>query len=105
VNRVHVDGSWVIISGKTTLPDGAVFRSQLYEDNVPLSWWPVNKDIQAANGEWAITVPLGENEAPSALAKGPGYWIRIWSKENPDIRGLMYFDLIGLPPHLPTTSC
>jgi hypothetical protein len=104
MTRVHVDGSWVIVSGKTTLPDGMVLHSQLYEDNVPLSWWPVNKDIQAANGEWAITVPLGENGAPSALAKGPGYWIRIWSKENPDIRGLMYFDLIGLPPHLPTTS-
>ena len=102
ITSVHVDGSRVILSGETNLPDGTVFHSQLAKGSALLRWWPSAKDIIAAGGKWAITVPLGENGAPATLEKGPGYYFEIWARDNRAVSGVMIFDLGALP--VPTST-
>ena len=80
-------GSHIRISGDATLPNGTKLQSQLWVGSQPITWWPVERDIEVINGEWEITVPFGINGAPYQLPQGPVYRIVVWVKDRPEIEG------------------
>ncbi len=98
-NHVHVkNGEVIVFSGTSTLPDGTHLQTQLYVRDDPLSWWPTEKFIQVQDGNWGISVPLGENAAPKYLSMSTYYSFKIWEKDNPAVVAGYGFDLMGPPP-------
>lgn len=94
----HTEAGLVVeFSGTTTLSDGTILQSQLYEDDKLMAWWPVDKAIQVHDVRWQISVPLGENGAPQELSRCANYVFKIWAKDDPSISGGTYFDLYGPP--------
>lgn len=98
VDHEHVaNGEAISFSGQATLPDGTYLQTQLFADGKPETWWPANKYVQVQNGEWEITVRLGENGAPSALLTDTEYLFQIWEKGNPSETDSFPFDLHPRP--------
>ena len=98
VNRAHA-GSYIQFSGTSKLPDGTVLVSQLFQDDIPLSWWPEEQKIIVNDGEWEITVTESANITASdlGLLVGPDYNFYIWEQDNPVTKSSFYFDLVGPP--------
>jgi len=100
VENVHVlDSVSIRFYGTANLSDGTLLNSQLYEDDILLSWWPANLDIMVRNENWNIVVPLGVNGAPKSLLSGPSYHLILWQKNDSSVKGFFRFDLKG-PPDL-----
>ena len=93
----HTFGSYIQFSGTSTFPGGTVLVSQLFEDDIPLSWWPNEREIIVNEGEWEIIVEKSADITASDLELriGPGYDFNIWERDNPEIKGGLYFDLVG----------
>lgn len=97
-NRVHIEkGEYILFSGHSQLPEGTYLQTQLYADDEPEEWWPGERYIEVENGSWQITVRLGENGVPDALLVGPGYFFKVWEKDDPSVWGGIPFDLVGPP--------
>ena len=98
VNRVHA-GSYIQFSGTSKLPDGTVLVSKLFEDDIPLSWWPEEQEIIVNDGKWEITVTESANITASdlELLVGPDYDFYIWKRDNPATKSSFYIDLVGPP--------
>lgn len=85
---------YIRFHGTASFPDGTVLLSQLYEDQKPLPWWPVDQSIVVKNGTWEIKVPLGAHGAPRDLLSGPFYHFIVY---RPLIKAGLGFDLVGPP--------
>ena len=98
VNRAHA-GSYIQFSGTSKLPDGTVLVSKLFEDDIPLHWWPEEQEIIVNDGKWEITVTESTNITASdlELLVGPDYDFYIWKRDNPATKSIFYFDLVGPP--------
>ena len=98
VNRVRV-ASYIQFGGTSRLADGTVLVSKLFEDDIPLSWWPEEQKIIVNDGEWEITVTKSANITASdlELLVGPDYDFYIWEQDNPVTKSSFYFDLVGPP--------
>ena len=98
VNRVRV-ASYIQFGGTSRLADGTVLVSKLFEDDIPLSWWPEEQKIIVNDGEWEITVTKSANITASdlGLLVGPDYNFYIWEQDNPVTKSSFYFDLVGPP--------
>ena len=98
VNRVRV-ASYIQFGGTSKLPDGTVLVSNLFEDDIPLSWWPEEQEIIVNDGKWEITVTESANITTSdlELLVGPDYYFYIWKRDNPATKSSFYFDLVGPP--------
>lgn len=98
VNRAHA-GSYIQFSGTSKLPDGTVLVSKLFEDDIPLHWWPEEQEIIVNDGKWEITVTESTNITASdlELLVGPDYDFYIWKRDNPATKSIYYFDLVGPP--------
>jgi hypothetical protein len=92
---VSITGGTISFTGHTVLPDGTYLRTQLYADDNPEAWWPADEYIQVQDGQWQISVRLGENGAPENLEVGPLYVIEVWEDGNPSVMAEFHFDLIG----------
>jgi hypothetical protein len=97
VEHVHVESSLIKFSGTAGLPEGTILHSQIYEDNVPLSWWPTTNDITVQNGQWTVSVSFGEQKTDGRISVGPQYIFDIWQEDYLDVRGEYSFDLVGPP--------
>ena len=98
--RIH-SGVRITFGGTTSLPDGTVLHSQLYENDVPLTWWPAYREYQVRNGSWQIEVLFGKNGVPEDVKPCSYYFLKIWVKDDPSIKGGMVFDTIGPPMIIP----
>ena len=98
VYKAQVSKDWISFWGTSNLSDGTKLQTQLFEDEKPLDWWPVDKYVKVHDGQWQILVPLGENGAPEKLLIGPSYLLKAWDSENPSIEANFLFDLVGPPP-------
>ena len=98
VNRV-LASSYIQFSGTSKLPDGTVLVSNLFEDDIPLSWWPEEQEIIVNDGKWEITVTESAKITTSdlKLLVGPDYYFYIWKRDNPATKSSFYFDLVGPP--------
>ena len=96
--RVSVSPGYIYFHGTTTLPDGTVLVSDLYEDGEILPWWPTQQSILVDSGAWEMKVPLGVNGAPSDLKIGPWYLFKVWRQDDPSVLGQFGFDFVGPPP-------
>jgi hypothetical protein len=98
VNRVRV-ASYIQFGGTSRLADGTVLVSKLFEDDIPLSWWPEEQEIIVNDGKWEITVTECANITASdlELLVGPDYYFYIWERDNPATKSSFYFDLVGPP--------
>jgi len=67
-------------------------RTQLYQDEKPLDWWPADQDIKANGYIWEITVSM-----PEELPVESYYILKIWVKDNPSLYGVHGFDEKGPP--------
>jgi hypothetical protein len=91
-NRVMITGLGTIIAdGHTTLPDGTVLLTQLFQlnENAPyetlLSWWPSNQEFIVQNQSWEINVSPGKNGGPEKLSAQYDYYIKFWVKDFPSL--------------------
>lgn len=87
----------IIFSGTSELPDGTILQSQLYENDILLTWWPTDREFPVQNGKWQMKVTLGKNGAPVDVAPCSYYFLKIWVKDDPSIIGGHSFDTIGPP--------
>ncbi|HUT67306.1 MAG TPA: hypothetical protein VMW86_02005 [Dehalococcoidales bacterium] len=94
---IRAGGGSIIFSGDSVHPDGTILQSQLYENDILLTWWPADREFQVRNGKWTIEVPLGENGAPDDITPCSFYFLKIWVKDNPSIIDGTGFDTIGPP--------
>jgi hypothetical protein len=101
VNRVQVEPSLITFWGIAGLPDDTIIRSQLYEGETPLSWWPTDMDILIQNSQWTISVALESRGQVNNILVGPRYYYKVWQKDNPANSTGMFFDLIGPPKITP----
>ena len=101
VNRVRV-ASYIQFGGTSRLADGTVLVSKLFEDDIPLSWWPEEQEIIVNDGKWEITVTECANITASdlELLVGPDYYFYIWERDNPATKSSFYFDLVGPPARI-----
>ena len=99
---VHINwGEDISFHGYSVLPDGTYLQTQLYADDKPQVWWPVDKYIQVRDGKWQITVPLNElSESITKLYIGSEtiFLFKVWEKDNPLVTDTYGFDLKGPPP-------
>lgn len=72
------DSLFVRFSGNSTLPEGTILFSQLYEDSKPSVWWPVNQPIIVGNSFWTIITPLGVNGSPDTIVPGHDYYLIVY---------------------------
>jgi len=94
---IQAGGGSIIFSGTSELPDGTILQSQLYENDILLTWWPADREFPVQNRKWQIKVTLGENGAPVDVAPCSYYFLKIWVKDDPSIIGGHGFDTIGPP--------
>jgi hypothetical protein len=89
----------VQFSGTSTLPDGAVLVSRLYEEDASVAWWPKAQEIIGENGKWDLIAVKddGVTGPDSALKTGPDYYFLIWERGNPEVKSIFYFDMVGPP--------
>ena len=59
-------------------------------------WWPSDLDIKVKQGEWNISLHLGENGSSHDLSAGPVYTLEIREKSNPSTVVTAEFDLVGM---------
>jgi len=97
VYSVHNEPSLIQFSGTAGLPNGTILRSQLYADSTPVPWWPAGHDISVQNGQWTISVALGDGGSSREILVGPFYSINVWERDNPARHGGFSFDLVGPP--------
>lgn len=104
--QLHVSGThinWnedISFHGSSTLPDGTLLRTQFYEEDEPIAWWPVDTDVQVQNGEWQMTVPLSENLTNLHAGSETIFHFEIWVKDNPSRKAIEYVIVSG-PPRIP----
>jgi hypothetical protein len=84
--------------GQTTLPDGACLLTQLSADETPETWWPADACAVIESGQWHITVPLGNNQAPQELSTEKQYVLQVWERGDSSVKAEpFWFDLSGPP--------
>jgi hypothetical protein len=92
---ISAGGGSIRFFGTTELPDGTILQSQLYENDILLTWWPAEREFPIQNGNWQIEVPLGENGAPEDVAPCSFYFLKTWVKDDPSIIDGIFFDTFG----------
>ena len=97
INHVEVHrGERIIFSGKTSLSTGACIESQLFEDGVPVSWWPSDVCFLITSEEWEFAVLLGEDDGSGKLDDSAQYQLQVWWADAPEETvDEIYFDLAG----------
>jgi len=91
VGRSAIGRGQAYFSGTTEFYNGTL-RTQLYQDEKPLDWWPADQDIKADGYTWEITVSMPEELPIESL-----YVLKIWNKDDPSLYGVHGFDLMGPP--------
>jgi len=97
-NRVQVDFFSINVTGTAGLPDGTILHSRLFEEGLPLAWWPTGTDIIVKNSQWIDSVTLEETGQTNKILIGPGYHYEIWQQDDPTNTAGLFFDLVGPPP-------
>lgn len=95
--HLHTSNTVMIISGTSDLPDGTIIQSQLYENYVPLTWWPSDQEFVIEDGELEIKVLLEETVPHDDFIPESGYWLIIRVKDDPSIVDGVFWDTIGPP--------
>ncbi len=95
---ITISNDSIYIHGRSTLADYTTLRTQLYENDKPLNWWPSDQDVLVHGGYWLIYIPLGKNGVPNSLAPDE-YTFKAWERDNPsNIVGFLFIDLTGQIP-------
>jgi len=91
VGRSAIGRGQAYFSGTTEFYNGTL-RTQLYQDEKPLDWWPADQDIEVNGYFWEIKVSTPEELPVESL-----YVLKIWNKDDPSLYGVHGFDLKGPP--------
>ncbi len=97
-NRVQVDFSSINVTGTAGLPDGTILHSRLFEEGLPLAWWPTGTNIIVQNGQWIDSVALEAAGQTKNILSGPDYHYEIWQQDDSVNTAGLFFDLAGPPP-------
>ena len=95
--HLHTSDTTMLISGTTDLPGGTIILSQLYENDILLTWWPSDREYIIEDGEWEIKVLLEDTEPHDDFIPESNYWLIITVKDDPSIVDGVYWDTIGPP--------
>lgn len=71
----------------TSDPPYPPLQTQLYEDNKPVPWWPVDQVVEADDYGWEIVVPLVQDGITYTLS-GKRHILKYWEKGNPARYGI-----------------
>jgi hypothetical protein len=91
-------GEAITFSGRTSVPQGECLYTELYGNDVLLSWWPVGKCFPVEGMDWEISVPLGEEGAPERLDQWVNYRLRVWWPGEPDVASHSFPFELASPP-------
>jgi hypothetical protein len=97
VKGFRVESGEMTFHGSTLLPDGTCLLSQLYVDDRLASWWPAEECISVQQGQWEVSVKLGQEGAPDELDALIQHKLVVWSRDDPSIESEFWFDLSGPP--------
>jgi hypothetical protein len=97
IRSVQVDGGQIIVSGRSTLPDGMCILTELRAGGQAQAWWPAETCATVQQGDWQISVRLGQGNTPAQLAVTPMYEVRAWQQGQPSTSVVFPFDLAGPP--------
>jgi hypothetical protein len=97
-----IPGSEISFGGSSSLPEGTVLESQLYDAEGAVDWWPddARAEVWGPRGSWDITVSLGglSDEATGLYIGSPvGFRLDVWVRDDPAIRAGYSLDLMGPP--------
>ena len=85
-------------SGSTNVPEGNCLFTELFGDDVLVSWWPIGKCFPSTGGDWQFSVALGEESAPDQLDREVQYVLLVyWPGAPDDVRTAFPFDLAPPP--------
>jgi hypothetical protein len=101
IEGVRVEPGEIAFHGSTLLPDSTCLRSQLYVDvdvdDQPAPWWPAEECISVQEGQWEVSVKLGQEGAPGELDALIQHKLVVWSRDDPSVESEFWFDLSGSP--------
>jgi hypothetical protein len=96
IGQVQVTPTHVVISGRSTLPQGTCLGTTLLVDGQPAEWWPTDQSVKVKDGSWRLTVALGDDDRPTSLDSAATYVLRARRQDDPGIESEpFHFDLTG----------
>jgi hypothetical protein len=96
IERAQVTPTHIVISGRSTLPNGTYLQTRLLMDGQRADWWPADQAVKVKNGLWRSTVALGEDDTSTSLDTSALYTLRAQQQDDPSIESEpLYFDLAG----------
>jgi len=85
-------------SGSTNVPEGNCLFTELYGDDVLVSWWPTGKCFPSTAGDYQFSISLGEEGAPELLDTAVQYSLQVyWPGAPNEVRAAFPFDLTPPP--------
>jgi hypothetical protein len=96
-----VDAGQIVVSGQSALPEGTCILTELRAEGQAQNWWPADACATVQQGEWQITVALGQGGAPAELDRSSMYEVLAWPQGQPSTRLGFPFDLAGPPTPQP----
>ncbi|MGD2079068.1 MAG: type II CAAX endopeptidase family protein [Chloroflexota bacterium] len=98
ITNVQISSDQVLLSGQSTLPQGACIHTMLRAANKPVTWWPADKCADADQGQWEVAVRLGQDDVPAQLDQEQEYVVRAQVDGGQPIKSQPFvFDLTGPP--------
>jgi hypothetical protein len=91
----------IVLSGKSSLPNGTCLHTQLFTGRKPEAWWPTFACASVQDGAWQMLVPLSCGGAPDELDQTLQYTLCAWMRGDPTTQSVLEVDWIeaSTPDH------
>ena len=97
IEGVQVTPEAIVVTGRSTWPDGTSIQAELLAGDQGAIWWPESAYAVVQEGVWQITVPLDG----VALDREVAYTVYAWAESDASNRAAFPFDLAGPPTPTP----
>jgi TolB protein len=94
---VRVSEQTIRVMGTSTLAEGTCLQTELLSNDSTESWWPSSDCADVQDGEWQVSVALGQDGSPDGLDESVLYTVRAWQRGDPSVAAVFPFDLFGPP--------
>jgi hypothetical protein len=93
IEGVRVTADAIVVTGRSTFPDGTSIQTELLAGDQATLWWPESASATVQDGAWQITVPLDG----ATLDRETSYIVYAWTETDDATRVAFPFDLAGPP--------
>jgi len=93
-----IEGEAIEFWGQTNLSEEDCLYTQLFDESLPVAWWPVGKCFPISDQDWYFRVTFGVDGVPEELSVDVQYQIRVWWPGASETAvDQIYFDLASPP--------